>query len=50
LAHTLAPVWDLPETLTDFPGLVVPIGDCMSPRSCEEAVYEGLKAAVELDQ
>lgn len=49
-AHALAPVWDLPEKLTGFPGPVVPIGDCLSPRSCEEAVYEGLKAAVELDQ
>lgn len=47
-AHALAPVSDLPETLTGFPGPVVPIGDCLSPRSCEEAVFEGLKAAVSL--
>jgi NADPH-dependent 2,4-dienoyl-CoA reductase/sulfur reductase-like enzyme len=25
---------------------VEPIGDCLAPRSCEEAVYEGLKAAM----
>jgi 2,4-dienoyl-CoA reductase-like NADH-dependent reductase (Old Yellow Enzyme family) len=27
---------------------VEPVGDCLAPRTCEEAVYEGLKAAMAL--
>jgi 2,4-dienoyl-CoA reductase-like NADH-dependent reductase (Old Yellow Enzyme family) len=36
----------LAEALTRFAGRVVAIGDCLSPRSAEEAVYEGLEAAM----
>jgi len=36
----------LAEELDDWPGQVLMAGDCMSPRTCEEAVLEGLKAGV----
>jgi len=32
----------------DFPGNITVIGDCLAPRSAEEAVLEGLRAAVAL--
>ena len=34
--------------LADYSGDVVAIGDCLAPRSVEEAVLEGLRAATEL--
>ncbi len=34
---------DLADELQAWHGNVHEIGDCLSPRSCEEAVYEGLK-------
>ena len=41
-------VIDLADTLEDWPGEVVMIGDCLAPRTCEEAVLEGLRAGVAL--
>jgi pyruvate/2-oxoglutarate dehydrogenase complex dihydrolipoamide dehydrogenase (E3) component len=38
----------LADELEDWPGEVVAIGDCVAPRTCEEAVLEGLKAGFEL--
>ncbi len=37
-------VTDLADGLEDWPGPVLLAGDCLSPRTCEEAVLEGLKA------
>ncbi len=34
----------LAEDLEEWPGTVVVIGDCLAPRTCEEAVLEGMKA------
>ncbi len=34
----------LAEDLADWPGTFLEIGDCLSPRTCEEAVLEGMKA------
>ena len=34
----------LAEELEDWPGETLIAGDCLAPRSCEEAVLEGLKA------
>jgi NADPH-dependent 2,4-dienoyl-CoA reductase/sulfur reductase-like enzyme len=36
----------LADGLAGFGGRVVAIGDCLSPRTAEEAVYEGLEAAM----
>ena len=33
---------------SEFAGPVFPIGDCLAPRTCEEAVLEGLKVAMSL--
>ncbi len=38
------PVNPLKEALANYDGEVHAIGDCVSPRTCEEAVLEGLKA------
>ena len=38
-------VTDLAESLTDYHGEVHSIGDCLAPRTVEEAVLEGLKVA-----
>jgi NADPH-dependent 2,4-dienoyl-CoA reductase/sulfur reductase-like enzyme len=38
----------LADALEDWPGEVVMIGDCLAPRTCEEAVLEGLRAGVAL--
>ncbi|MBF8290056.1 MAG: FAD-binding protein [Chloroflexi bacterium] len=42
------PVDDLLAGLDDYPGEVHAIGDCVAPRTAEEAVLEGLKVASEL--
>ena len=39
------PVSDLEQDLEDFPG-DIHLADCLSPRTAEEAVYEGLKAGL----
>jgi len=36
----------LEESLIGYAGEVVAVGDCLAPRTVEEAVLEGLKAAV----
>ena len=36
----------LEESLEGYTGVVIPIGDCLAPRTAEEAVLEGLKAGV----
>ncbi len=36
---------DLIDELEDYGGPVIPIGDCLTPRTAEEAVLEGMKAA-----
>lgn len=38
----------LKDELESYDGKVVMIGDCLSPRSAEEAVLEGLKSAMEI--
>jgi hypothetical protein len=38
-------VADLAEALTGYPGELHMIGDCLAPRTAEEAVLEGLKVA-----
>jgi 2,4-dienoyl-CoA reductase-like NADH-dependent reductase (Old Yellow Enzyme family) len=43
-SHAYTPANDLKTSLQDFPGTVIPIGDCLSPRTAEEAVLDGLKA------
>ncbi len=35
----------LEAALADYPGEVHPIGDCLSPRTVEEAVVEALEVA-----
>ena len=42
------PVTELLDSLVDYPGEVHPIGDCLSPRTVEEAILEGLKVAATL--
>ena len=44
LGHTS--IDHLAEALEDWPGDFHMAGDCLSPRTCEEAVLEGLKAGV----
>jgi hypothetical protein len=44
LGHTAQT--SLEETLTNYEGEVVPIGDCLAPRTAEEAVLEGLKVGM----
>jgi 2,4-dienoyl-CoA reductase-like NADH-dependent reductase (Old Yellow Enzyme family) len=39
-------VTGLADSLEDWSGEVLMAGDCLSPRTCEEAVFEGLKAGV----
>jgi 2,4-dienoyl-CoA reductase-like NADH-dependent reductase (Old Yellow Enzyme family) len=41
-------VIDLADALEDWAGEVVMIGDCLAPRTCEEAVLEGLRVGVAL--
>lgn len=43
-----APVNDLADAIEDLPLEIRVIGDAASPRTAEEAVYEGLRAGVEL--
>ena len=45
LAQGHDPVTELVDSLVDFPGEVHAIGDCLSPRTVEEAVLEGLTVA-----
>lgn len=39
---------DLGRDLADYPGEVISIGDCLAPRTVEEAVLEGLRAGTDL--
>ncbi len=39
---------ELEQALAGFAGEVIPIGDCLAPRTAEEAVLEGLKAGAAL--
>ncbi len=39
---------DLEQALADFEGETIPIGDCLAPRTAEEAVLEGLRAGAAL--
>ncbi len=48
LAGAPQSVHALADALGDFPGTVIAIGDCLSPRTAEEAVYEGMVAATSL--
>ncbi|MGH3358948.1 MAG: FAD-dependent oxidoreductase, partial [Nocardioidaceae bacterium] len=48
LAQGHVPVDDLIEQLADYPGEVTAIGDCLAPRTVEEAVLEGLRAGTAL--
>jgi 2,4-dienoyl-CoA reductase-like NADH-dependent reductase (Old Yellow Enzyme family) len=41
-------VTDLLDELSDYPGEVHAIGDCLAPRTVEEAVLEGLRVASEI--
>ena len=42
--HT--PVDDLVAVLEGWSGQVVSVGDCLSPRTAEEAIYEGFRAGI----
>ena len=42
LAQSHRPLNELEDALAQFTGDVYPIGDCRTPRTAEEAVYEGL--------
>jgi 2,4-dienoyl-CoA reductase-like NADH-dependent reductase (Old Yellow Enzyme family) len=42
------PVDDLVDALAGYPGDVHPVGDCLAPRTVEEAVLEGLRVGVAL--
>ena len=42
------PVTTLPDQLAQWPGELHLIGDCLTPRTVEEAVLEGLKAGAAL--
>ena len=44
--HT--PTIELEEALADYPGEVVAMGDCLAPRTVEEAILEGLKTGVSI--
>lgn len=48
LAQGHEPVDDLARDLEGYPGEVHPIGDCLAPRTVEEAVLEALQVATEL--
>ncbi|MEO8330137.1 MAG: FAD-dependent oxidoreductase, partial [Candidatus Nanopelagicales bacterium] len=48
LAHGHDPITELADALVDYPGEVHSIGDCLSPRTVEEAVLEGLQVATAL--
>jgi 2,4-dienoyl-CoA reductase-like NADH-dependent reductase (Old Yellow Enzyme family)/thioredoxin reductase len=41
-------VTELEQALTDFTGEVFVIGDCLAPRTVEEAILEGLKAGTSI--
>ena len=41
---------DLEHSLADYPIEMHLAGDCLSPRTAEEAVYEGMKAALKLNE
>jgi hypothetical protein len=42
------PCLDLADALEDWPGELHLIGDCLSPRTAEEAILEGLKVAARI--
>ncbi len=44
LALAPAPQNSLERALAGFAGALIPIGDCLAPRTCEEAVLDGLVA------
>ncbi len=48
LAQGHEAVTELEQALADYGGDVHPIGDCLAPRTAEEAVLEGLKVATAL--
>ena len=48
LAQGHKPNTELEEMLEGFEGIVVSIGDCQMARTCEEAVLEGLQAAINI--
>lgn len=45
LAQGHLPETGLEEELSNYAGKLISIGDCQMPRTCEEAVLEGLRAA-----
>ncbi|MDP7453059.1 MAG: hypothetical protein QGE95_12410 [Arenicellales bacterium] len=46
LAMGHEPVCELADALADLDTELISIGDCITPRTAEEAVLEGLKAGV----
>lgn len=48
LAEGHDPVNELVDELADYPGEVLAVGDCLAPRTVEEAVLEGLRAGSEI--
>lgn len=46
LASAAVAVDRLADDLTDFPGEVHLVGDCLTPRTAEEAIYEGFATAM----
>lgn len=47
-AHPCQRVAEVYDDLADYDGAVIAIGDCLSPRTAEEAILEGLKAGCAL--
>ena len=47
-AHACQRVAGLYDDLTDYDGEVIAVGDCVSPRTAEEAILEGLQAGCRL--
>ena len=48
LSQGLDSVTELLDALVDYPGEMYAIGDCLAPRTVEEAILDGLKAASNL--
>ena len=48
LAQGHRPVTELEQALDGLPIELWPVGDCLSPRTAEEAVYEGMVAGLEV--
>lgn len=48
LSYGGTPLTDLEDALATWPGDLRVVGDCVSPRTAEEAVFDGFRAALEI--